>query len=832
MAQVSSQLELQQAIALSDPLIEITADFTIGDQINITYPVTLQSLTASGRNTLTRLTGYSGTLFFVGAGGNLTVKDLILDGDKTNTPNAQPIIHTAAVLTLNNTTLQNNASISNGGGIATATAAAICTLINNSIIQNCESLNVGGGIFLIDASSLNMSQSALLNNTATVGGGLFINTGAVAEIEQGLIAENTASVGNGGGIFVNTSGELHCQETTIAANMSNGVGGGVFLNSFATITVFEGTVNGNSGTDGAGLFANNDTQITCTNAEISRNIASGNGGGMFLNPNASAMLTNTPVTSNQAVDGAGIYANFNSILIYENGEFSGNIASRNGGGILVGSNDATITDTIFQDNRASNGAGIFLNDNSQFSASGLQINNNTASINGGGLYINQQSLTLDDIPFINNSAAFGGGIFVNVNSSLIYTNGTVSNNSATEDGGGIFVNTGSSVSLSNTPVMQNSAGLSGGGIFVNAEGVLSFLSSSIIQNTAGTQGGGIFVNERAQADLTDTVLSDNYAQNGGGVFAQASEITVANGSRINGNTALENGGGVYVVYDATANITGTDIYGNNAVNGAGVYSVSRSILNYSNGDISRNVSSGDGGAIYLTDGGEAHVMVPASIYANTAGGVAPGIYNGGILGLGGAVRIPNGVYLVSSENLIQVEASLNGALVQLDQSPYVFPDASRAPIDVAEGTTGYPILTQADQNTFLKPEPNFVHWFVERNEDDTRIRLNIRDIYTITYLNLMGATHNNPTEYSENTLPIVLQEPTPIPGYRFIGWFDAPTGGNLVTVIPNGTTGNLILYARWVPVTPPVPPCPPCIPACCCCCCCSICTDRRCGFIR
>lgn len=51
--------------------------------------------------------------------------------------------------------------------------------------------------------------------------------------------------------------------------------------------------------------------------------------------------------------------------------------------------------------------------------------------------------------------------------------------------------------------------------------------------------------------------------------------------------------------------------------------------------------------------------------------------------------------------------------------------------------------------------------------------------------------------YSE--LPIILNPPGPVRGYRFVNWYN--TAGQVVTVIPAGTTGDLILYARWAPAS-------------------------------
>lgn len=67
--------------------------------------------------------------------------------------------------------------------------------------------------------------------------------------------------------------------------------------------------------------------------------------------------------------------------------------------------------------------------------------------------------------------------------------------------------------------------------------------------------------------------------------------------------------------------------------------------------------------------------------------------------------------------------------------------------------------------------------------------------YSITYNNIESASNPNPDNYiilSDITLAAASKT-----GFAFDGWYDAETGGNQVTSIPPGSTGNKTLYARW-----------------------------------
>lgn len=79
--------------------------------------------------------------------------------------------------------------------------------------------------------------------------------------------------------------------------------------------------------------------------------------------------------------------------------------------------------------------------------------------------------------------------------------------------------------------------------------------------------------------------------------------------------------------------------------------------------------------------------------------------------------------------------------------------------------------------------------------------------YSIKYITdsndkyLQSLTIDNPNpEYYENG-EIVELEDLLVPGYNFVGWYTAQTGGERVTRIESGETGNKVLYAHWEKVT-------------------------------
>ena len=68
--------------------------------------------------------------------------------------------------------------------------------------------------------------------------------------------------------------------------------------------------------------------------------------------------------------------------------------------------------------------------------------------------------------------------------------------------------------------------------------------------------------------------------------------------------------------------------------------------------------------------------------------------------------------------------------------------------------------------------------------------------YTITYVNVDGATNENPASYNVETETITLKDPAK-PGYTFGGWYKDGEFTTKVTEITQGSTGNITLYAKW-----------------------------------
>ena len=86
--------------------------------------------------------------------------------------------------------------------------------------------------------------------------------------------------------------------------------------------------------------------------------------------------------------------------------------------------------------------------------------------------------------------------------------------------------------------------------------------------------------------------------------------------------------------------------------------------------------------------------------------------------------------------------------------------------------------------------------YPEKNTEYTAVWVKEGD-YTITYVNVEGATNENPASYNVETETITLKDPVK-PGYTFGGWYKDGEFTTQVTEIIQGTTGNITFYAKWV----------------------------------
>ena len=146
---------------------------------------------------------------------------------------------------------------SDGGGILVYQAST--ANLDNMVVTENTAETRGGGIGVTLASTLNLTNSSVTNNVVDVfqGGGIFVDA-STANIEFVTVSGNTANgaAGLGAGIF--TNGTTNINYSTISFNsspLSVNAAGGLQM-AGATVNVFYSTFNTNTGQNANNIGAN------------------------------------------------------------------------------------------------------------------------------------------------------------------------------------------------------------------------------------------------------------------------------------------------------------------------------------------------------------------------------------------------------------------------------------------------------------------------------------------------------------------------------------------------------------------------------------------------
>lgn len=405
----SNQNELRAKIVQIQEAFGGTLNFNCGTKtivLSAQLPLIEYETTIDGGNKIT-LNGQDNVrLVQVGATGNLTLKNIVLEHGLANADNGGAIINVGQ-LTLNHVTLQNNRA-NYGGAIHTNGKLDI----TDSAFKNNTAIE-GGAIYSDSFTSLlTITNSAFTENQANLtnlGGAIY--SAAAFDITNTQFNKNKA--GSGGGMYArktypNTLGAItgstfNENETTGADAIAKG---GALVIENLPVTISSSQLQNNRGVSGGALYVGAEGQLSLETSTLTNN--HGRDGGALQNKGMTG-ASQTTFSNNDAMFGGAI-DNYGSLWL-TNATLSGNQAQY-GDALMNNSGTATLVSvTIVTTNSNTSNGGALWNDavyNPQLALTNVLLSNSNDGIGVNCTFftapITNQSNLSDD-----NSCNFGAG---------------------------------------------------------------------------------------------------------------------------------------------------------------------------------------------------------------------------------------------------------------------------------------------------------------------------------------------------------------------------------------------------------------------------------------
>ena len=470
--------------------------------------------------------------------------------------------------TMNGGSIQGNESDGNGGGIYLDGTSAKVTLNNTSSISRNVVAGAGGGVYVGQGTfTVNGSPKIKDNgfdddNNVYLAGTKTISIGTEG-LTGGTIGVTAETITSGGSVQITDKDVTGADGIFTSDDPDYSIvkyNGAVYLSDAETKYVA-----GADSTENLGLFKD------------ALDAVNGSGGTITLlkdiyGSNAvfgTGSANNQPITFEGSSESTSFILDLNGKII----DRGLSTAATDGSVIKIDGGALTIRDSSATDPDGTNGTGTITGGNSSGGGGGIHITSNPMGSVFGSLILESGSIR-------DNSAngSNGGGVYIAGDCDFTMKGGSINGNtvknSANSHGGGVFV--GGIFTMENGIITNNCSELgNGGGVNIGSNGTFTMRDGTISANDAGMTGGGVNLGASgATMTLEDGTISDNTASyNGGGVGVSTGDFTMSGGT-IGGNTATNgNGGGVYV--DGTNSIffmhgNGT-IKNNTAVLGGGVY---------------------------------------------------------------------------------------------------------------------------------------------------------------------------------------------------------------------------------------------------------------------
>ncbi|MBC5687677.1 InlB B-repeat-containing protein [Mediterraneibacter sp. NSJ-55] len=283
----ATQTEQKQYATLQEAVANAQDGDTITLNKNVTLSETIsidKSLILDGQSfqITSELNESNQDMFYVSAGGELTLKNLIIDGNARNKSAYLIRVSGGELRTQIGTKLTNSSFsavfITDGSFAMEAGEISGNTYSENNSIGAAVTVNTGGIFTMQDGKIAGNSAP----NSSQGSAGILVNSGGTAYLYGGTLEENTAAASPA----VTVSGELEISGTSILNNRATKWAGAMAVYS-GTVTMNSGSISGNTAQDGNGGaiyvegYEEHPGSFVMNGGSITENAAAYDGGAIF-----------------------------------------------------------------------------------------------------------------------------------------------------------------------------------------------------------------------------------------------------------------------------------------------------------------------------------------------------------------------------------------------------------------------------------------------------------------------------------------------------------------------------------------------------------------------
>ena len=386
----------------------------------------------------------------------------------------------------------------------TIPAGKTITLTGNNITVQ-PGKNFSGPLFVVEDDANLSLDGTLTYKCQNLSDGVFAQVKGEMTMNNGTITRATISSTHTGSGIIDVDHGSFIMKGGLANKISTDAynSGVVYVHNGGTFSMEGGVISDVSSTNqDASPVVIDGGSMTMTDGTISDNVTTNayTSAGVTVNGNSKFEMSGGIIKNNTGIRGVGVYVRENGAYDEETSakfEMKGGTISGNVANPLPGHPDIN-----------ARGAGVYVEDNAEFTMSDGMITENRATgvvsdpYNYGGMGGGVSTM---------NKALDGGGRF-------IMSGGTISKNHATNSGGGVFSGSApDKVVLSAGYILDNCAGSNGGGVYVSTPPYgLTIKNALVSNNTATIMGGGVWACPTGTVTLgTDSAVFDNTAEKAG-----------------------------------------------------------------------------------------------------------------------------------------------------------------------------------------------------------------------------------------------------------------------------------------------------------------------------